>query len=65
MLEFMPGSPFNDEKLTADQVQLLNTKYGLDKPIVVRFFNYVKRIPIAVMGTLFHSLIPTVAPSLS
>lgn len=44
MLEYMPGSPFNDEKLTADQVQLLNSKYGLDKPIVVRFFNYVKNM---------------------
>ncbi len=24
MLQFMPGSPFNDEKLTADQIALLN-----------------------------------------
>ena len=43
MLEFMPGSPFNDEKLTADQVALLNQKYGLDKPVVVRFFIHIKR----------------------
>jgi len=42
MLEFMPGSPFNDEKLTTAQVQLLNAKYGLDKPVIVRFLNYVK-----------------------
>ena len=27
MLEFMPGSPFNDEKLTADQIAILNAKY--------------------------------------
>ena len=41
MLEFMPGSPFNDEKLTVDQIALLNAKYGLDKPILIRFFNYI------------------------
>lgn len=44
MLEFMPGSPFNDEKLTADQIALLNAKYGLDKPILIRFLNYVKNM---------------------
>ncbi|SHK38853.1 oligopeptide transport system permease protein [Anaerocolumna jejuensis DSM 15929] len=42
MLEFMPGSPFNDEKLTAAQKAILNQKYGLDKPIMIRFLNYIK-----------------------
>ena len=41
MLDFMPGSPFNDEKLTAAQKALLYTKYGLDKPFFVRFVKYV------------------------
>ena len=40
----MPGSPFNDEKLTADQIAVLNAKYGLDKPILTRFFIYVKNM---------------------
>ena len=34
MLELMPGSPFNDEKLTESQKAMLNVKYGLDQPIV-------------------------------
>lgn len=42
MLELMPGSPFNDEKLTDAQKALINAKYGLDQPILVRFFNYIK-----------------------
>lgn len=42
MLEFMPGSPFNDEKLTAAQKAILNKKYGLDQPILIRFFHYIK-----------------------
>lgn len=41
LMHLMPGSPFNDEKLSADQKQIIYAKYGLDKPIVVQFFNYV------------------------
>lgn len=44
MLELMPGSPFNDEKLTETQLALLNAKYGLDQPIFTRFFNYLKLV---------------------
>lgn len=44
MLEYMPGSPFNDEKLTESQLVLLNAKYGLDQPVLVRFFNYLKLV---------------------
>lgn len=41
MLDFMPGSPFNDEKLTEAQKVALYAKYGLDQPFFVRFFKYV------------------------
>lgn len=41
MLSYMPGSPFNDEKLTAVQKQVLYAKYGLDQPFFVRFAKYV------------------------
>lgn len=41
LLQLMPGSPFNDEKLSATQRAALYTKYGLDKPIYVQFFKYV------------------------
>jgi oligopeptide transport system permease protein len=40
-MQLMPGSPFNDEKLSADQRTALYAKYGLDKPIVIQFFKYV------------------------
>lgn len=46
LLELMPGSPFNDEKLTDEQIELLNEKYGLDKPFYERFINYVKNIVV-------------------
>jgi len=42
----MPGSPFNDEKLTSSQIEQLNEKYGLDRPATVRLKNYVFNILI-------------------
>ena len=41
LLQYMPGSPFNDEKLTNDQRAVLYEKYGLDQPIIVQFGKYV------------------------
>ncbi len=46
LLQCMPGSPFNDEKLSEDQKALLYAKYGLDKPIIIQFFRY--------LGSLFR-----------
>ncbi|MPM64398.1 Dipeptide transport system permease protein DppB [bioreactor metagenome] len=53
MLEFMPGSPFNDEKLTADQIALLNQKYGLDQPVFIRFLNYIKNMLTGDFGVSY------------
>ena len=44
LMQLMPGSPFNDEKLNEDIRAALYAKYGLDKPIIVQFFNYVKNM---------------------
>lgn len=41
LLQFMPGSPFNDEKLSEEQKALLYAKYGLDKPVVIQFLRYL------------------------
>ena len=40
LLQHMPGSPFNDEKLSNDQRAVLYEKYGLDKPVIVQFGKY-------------------------
>ncbi len=41
LMQLMPGSPFNDEKLTVEQKAALYAKYGLDQPVVVQFGRYV------------------------
>ena len=44
MTRVMPGSPFNSEKLSRDQIAILNAKYGLDKPVIVQFFAYLSNM---------------------
>ena len=46
LLHLMPGSPFNDEKLSASQKAILYQKYGLDRPLSVQYFKY--------LGNLLH-----------
>ena len=41
MLKLMPGTPFNDEKLTEAQRAQIYASYGLDKPVLTQFFIYV------------------------
>lgn len=41
MLNYMPGTPFNDEKLSPEQKQMLIEKNGLDKPVPARFVRYL------------------------
>ena len=50
MLEYMPGSPFNDEKLTESQRVLLYAKYGLDQPFFIRFINYARNMLSGDLG---------------
>ncbi len=38
----VPGSPFNDEKITPQQMAQMDAKYGLDKPLLVQMANYMK-----------------------
>jgi len=44
LLQFLPGTPFNDEKLSETSKALLNAKYGLDQPFFSRFGIYMKNI---------------------
>ena len=48
LMQLMPGSPFNDEKLTPEMRASLYAKYGLDQPIYVQFsYNISKNTPIS------------------
>ena len=53
LLQFMPGSPFNDIKLTPEQREILNEKYHLNDPIPVKYVRYVKNLFHGDLGTSF------------
>lgn len=54
LLQLMPGSPFNDEKLTDDQRIVLNEKYGLDQPVLVQFGRYVANLVQGDFGVSYN-----------
>ena len=53
LMDLMPGTPFNDEKLTPAQIEVLYEKYGLDKPVVVRFLIYLKNMVTGDLGVSY------------
>ena len=54
LMQLMPGSPFNDEKLNDAQRATLNAKYGLDQPVVVQFFRYVGNMAKGDLGVSYN-----------
>lgn len=41
LMNAVPGSPFYTEKSTPEQIARAEAKYGLDKPLIVQFKNYL------------------------
>lgn len=41
LMKLMPGTPFNDEKLTETQKAAIYAAYGLDKPVLEQFWIYI------------------------
>ena len=54
MLDLMPGSPFNDDKLSQEQIDILYQKYGLDDPFFVRYFRYLFNIVKGDFGVSYN-----------
>ncbi|CAG9001581.1 MAG: Oligopeptide transport system permease protein OppB [Candidatus Celerinatantimonas neptuna] len=54
MMRFAPGNPFSSERALPPAVEAnLNAKYGLDKPLVVQYFNYMKNMLRGDLGPSF------------
>lgn len=54
LMQLMPGSPFNDEKLNDSQRAALYAKYGLDQPVVVQFLRYVRNMLTGDFGVSYN-----------
>ena len=54
LMRLLPGSPFNDEKLSNDTRAQLEAKYGLDKPLGVQYATYVSNLARGDLGNSFY-----------
>jgi oligopeptide transport system permease protein len=55
LMKFLPGTPFsNEERLSAEQQEILNAKYGLDQPIPIQYANYMFNIVKGDLGVSFQ-----------
>lgn len=54
LMQLMPGSPFNDEKLSIDQQIMLRDKYGLNDAVMIQFVRYVKNMLTGDFGKSYN-----------
>ena len=54
LMELMPGSPFNNDKLSPEQRAALERAYGLDRPVLVRFFLYLRNMLKGDFGVSYN-----------
>ena len=51
LMNAIPGSPFLTEKSTPEQIAMAEAKYGLDKPLHIQLWNYIKTYLKGDLGT--------------
>lgn len=55
MMKMMPGTPFtNQDKLTAEQLKIMNQQYGLNKPVWQQYLTYMMNLLHGDFGTSFQ-----------
>lgn len=55
IMQLLPGSPYeNEAKLSPEQIEELNKKYGLDKPIPVQYVQYLGNVLKGDLGNSFQ-----------
>lgn len=55
LVRLLPGTPFNDQKLNAEQIAKLEATYGLDQPVPVQYAKYLAGIFQGKLGTSFKN----------
>lgn len=53
-MQTLPGSPFNDERLTPTQKEVLAERYGLNEPMSVQYLKYMGNITKGDFGVSFQ-----------
>ncbi|MFC7393088.1 oligopeptide ABC transporter permease [Scopulibacillus cellulosilyticus] len=54
-MQLLPGTPYrNQQKLSPEQIAIMNHKYGLDRPVAVQFVDYVGNMLRGDLGLSFQ-----------
>lgn len=72
LMKLMPGTPFNNPKIPAEQLAALKKANGLDKPVIVQYGKYLLGVLHGDFGTSYqfvgqpvsHLIASRIAPSL-
>lgn len=55
LMKLLPGSPYaNQEKLSPEQIEILNKQAGLDKPVIQQYGIYIGNLAKGDFGTSFQ-----------
>ncbi|MFZ3580344.1 oligopeptide ABC transporter permease [Virgibacillus sp. DJP39] len=55
LVKLLPGTPFsNPEKLSEQQLVLMNAKYGLDKPVAIQYIKYLGNLVTGDLGLSYQ-----------
>ncbi|MFC0417700.1 oligopeptide ABC transporter permease [Cytobacillus solani] len=54
LMQTLPGSPFNDERLSESQKEKLYERYGLDEPAPIQYVKYMANIFKGDLGVSFQ-----------
>jgi oligopeptide transport system permease protein len=54
LMKLIPGTPFNNGKLSDAQVEIMKDKYGLDQPVPVQYFTYMTNLAKGDLGVSFQ-----------
>lgn len=65
LMNMIPGGPFNTERASAKTVEMMEAKYGLDKPLMEQFAMYMKRLVHFDLGDSYKRIGFTVNQILS
>ena len=56
LMQILPGTPYNNPKLTEEMIALLNKQYGLDKPVWQQYLTYLWNVLHGDFGTSYQSV---------
>src|ERR671913_307283 len=54
LMQLLPGSPFNDQKLTPEARAQIEAKYGLDDPLLVQYVRYMGNLAQGDLGNSYQ-----------